>query len=127
MNAAKITGVVMLLMKTKMTEPAAVSPTSSGGVRRATSATITPFQPDTNSPPNAATTTSAHTGQPLWLKPSSTVVAAEPSAATVSVAVLDTARSAIHPISTRPNTLAACITANTSPATVSDQPRATTR
>ena len=85
MNAANTTGVSMLDMKIRMTEPAAVSAISSGDERRATSAICTPFQPDTAMPANADSSRNAHSGQSGALSASAMVEIAEPTEAIVSV------------------------------------------
>ena len=111
----------------RMTEPAADSAISSGDERRATSAICTPFQPDTAMPANADSSRNAHSGQSGALSASAMVEIAEPNEAIISVAGPEATRSAIQPSVTRPNMLLVCITANTSPAVLSDMPRPTTR
>jgi hypothetical protein len=90
-KAAKATGASMLLMNTRMTAPAAHSPISSGGERRATSAICTPFQPDTEKPATAARAMKAHPGQPGSANPNAMVDSAEPTDAMASVVVLEAA------------------------------------
>ena len=68
----------------------------------------------------------AHIGHSGVLSPSR-VHAADPAAAIISVTGPDATWSATQPRMTRPNMLLVCITANTSPAALSDWPSATTR
>ena len=126
-NAANATGVSMLDMKMRMTAPAADSAISSGDERRATSAICTPFQPETAMPANADRSRNAHSGQSGALSANAMVEIAEPNEAIISVAGPEATRSAIKPSVTRPNMLLVCITANMSPAVLSDMPRPTTR
>src|SRR6187402_1644866 len=96
MKAANATGVSMLDMKMRMTEPAADSAMSSGEQRRATSAICTPFQPDTAIPANADSSRNAHSGQSGALSASAMVEIAEPNEAIINVAGPEATRSAIH-------------------------------
>src|SRR6187431_595886 len=123
MKAANATGVSMLDMKMRMTEPAADSAINSGDERRATSAICTPFQPDTAMPANADSNRNAQSGQSGELSASAMVEIAELNDASISVAGPDATRSAMKPSVTRPNMLLVCIAANTSPAVLSDWPR----
>ena len=86
----------MLLMKIRITEPAAVSPINSGGERRATSAICTPFQPDTAMPATAASSNKPHSGQ-AERQAEQDGRDAPSQRASASVIVLDTTWSAIHP------------------------------